>query len=85
MEKLFVKKKLAAVKLYLSGLSHQEIATKIGIAVGSVSAIVTELKGGSFPEAADRGRSGGAFKRPVFGHKALRVGSRTMRCWVGSP
>ncbi len=53
MEKLTVSKRLAAAKLYLLGLSHQQIAAKTGIAVGSVSTIVTDLKAGVFPEAAD--------------------------------
>jgi hypothetical protein len=53
MEKLTVNKRLAVAKLYLLGLSHQQIAAKTGIAVGSVSSIVTDLKAGVFPEAAD--------------------------------
>jgi len=53
MEKLTVSKRLAVAKLYLLGLSHQQIAAKTGIAVGSVSSIVTDLKAGVFPEAAD--------------------------------
>ncbi len=53
MEKLSAKKKLSVVKLYLSGLSHDEIATKTGVSKGAVGGIVAELKAGMFPEVAD--------------------------------
>lgn len=53
MEKLSAKKKLNVVRLYLSGLSHDEIAVKTGISKGAVGGIVVELKGGAFPEVAD--------------------------------
>jgi len=53
MEKLSAKKKLTVVKLYLSGLSYNEISVKIGISKGAVSGIIAELKGGGFPEFAD--------------------------------
>lgn len=53
MEKLTVKKKLTVVKLYLSGLSYNEINVKTGVSKGAVSGIITELKGGGFPEFAD--------------------------------
>ena len=55
MEKLTMKKKLAVVRQYLSGLSYDEIAAKSGISKGMVANIVAELKGGGFPEAADVG------------------------------
>jgi len=55
MEKLTTKKKLAAVRLYLSGMSYDEIAAKTGISKGMVAKIVAELKAGGFPEAADVG------------------------------
>lgn len=55
MEKLTVAKRLSVVKLYLSGLSHQEIHAKTNVAVGSVSTIISELKEGVFPEAGDLG------------------------------
>jgi DNA repair exonuclease SbcCD ATPase subunit len=55
MEKLTVKKKLTVVGKYLSGMSYDEIALKTGISKGMVANIVAELKGGSFPEAADVG------------------------------
>ena len=53
MEKLSAKKKLTVVKLYLSGLSYNEISVKTGISKGAVSGIIAELKGGGFPEFAD--------------------------------
>ena len=53
MEKLQAKKKLTVVKLYLSGLSYNEISVKIGVSKGAVSGIIAELKGGGFPEFAD--------------------------------
>src|ERR1035437_9452581 len=55
MKNLTITKRLSVVKLYLSGLSHQEISAKIDVAVGSVSTIITELKEGVFPEAGDLG------------------------------
>ena len=53
MEKLSAKKKLTVVKLYLSGLSYNEISVKTGISKGAISGIIAELKGGGFPEFAD--------------------------------
>ena len=53
MEKLNAKKKLAVVKLFLSGLSYDEISVKTGVSKGAVSGIITDLKGGGFPEFAD--------------------------------
>jgi len=41
------------VKLYLSGLSYNEISVKTGVSKGAVSGIITDLKGGGFPEFAD--------------------------------
>ena len=55
MEKLIVKKKLAIIRLYMSGLSYGEIAARIGVSKGTVANVVAELKAGSFPEAADVG------------------------------
>lgn len=55
MERLTAKKKLAVVRLYFSGLSYDEIAAKCGVSKGTVSNIVTELKAGTVPEAADAG------------------------------
>ena len=53
MEKLTTQKKVAVVKQYLSGLSYDEIAAKTGISKGSISNIITELKAGAIPEAAN--------------------------------
>jgi predicted nucleic acid-binding Zn-ribbon protein len=53
MEKLSAKKKLTVVKLYLSGLSYNEISVKTGISKGAISGIIAELKAGVFPEFAD--------------------------------
>jgi len=44
MEKLSAKKKLTVVKLYLSGLSYNEISFKTGISKGAISGIIAELK-----------------------------------------
>ena len=55
MEKLTTQKKVAVVKQYLSGLSYDEIAAKTGISKGSVANVVTELKAGAIPEAANLG------------------------------
>jgi len=53
MEKLPAKKKLTVVRLYLSGLSYNEISVKTGVSKGAVSGIIADLKGGVFPEFAD--------------------------------
>ena len=53
MEKMSTTKKLTIVKLYLSGLSYDEIAVKTGTSKGTVANVVTELKAGKFPEATD--------------------------------
>jgi len=55
MERLTAKKKLSVVRLYLSGLSYDEIAARGGVSKGTVANVVAELKAGSFPEAADIG------------------------------
>jgi predicted nucleic acid-binding Zn-ribbon protein len=55
MERLTAKKKLAVVKLYFSGLSYDEIAVRSGVSKGTVANVVTELKAGIVPEAADVG------------------------------
>lgn len=55
MEKLTAKKKLTVVRLYLSGLSYDEIAARSGVGKGTVANVVTELKAGMIPEAADVG------------------------------
>jgi uncharacterized phage infection (PIP) family protein YhgE len=53
MEKLSAKKKVAVVRLYLSGLSYNEIAAKSRVSKGTVANVITDLKMGEFPEAAD--------------------------------
>jgi transposase len=53
MERLTAKKKLTVVRLYLAGLSYDEIAAKCGVSKGTVANVVAELKAGNFPEAAD--------------------------------
>jgi predicted nucleic acid-binding Zn-ribbon protein len=55
MERLTVKKKLAVVRLYFSGLSYDEIAAKCGVSKGTVANVVADLKAGMIPEAADVG------------------------------
>jgi len=55
MERLTAKKKLAVVRLYLSGLSYDNIAAKSGVSKGTVANVATELKAGMIPEAADVG------------------------------
>jgi DNA repair exonuclease SbcCD ATPase subunit len=53
MERLSMKKKVAIVRQYLSGMSYDEIAARTGVSKGTVANVVTELKAGRFPEAAD--------------------------------
>lgn len=55
MEKLSPRKKTTIVRLYLSGLSYDEIVARAGVSKGSVANVVAELKAGSFPEAAEVG------------------------------
>jgi transposase len=55
MERLTMKRKLTVVRLYLSGLSYDEIAAKCGVSKGTVANVVAELKAGTVPEAADVG------------------------------
>jgi chromosome segregation ATPase len=43
-------KRLEVVRLYFEGLSYDEIATRTGVAKGSVAAIVEALKDGQFPQ-----------------------------------
>jgi DNA repair exonuclease SbcCD ATPase subunit len=53
MEKLTAQKRISVVRQYLSGLSYDEIATKTRVSKGSVANVVTDLKAGEIPEAAD--------------------------------
>jgi predicted nucleic acid-binding Zn-ribbon protein len=53
MEKLSVRKKLAIIRLYFSGLSYRDIAVKAGVSTGAVANVIADLKAGNYPEAAD--------------------------------
>jgi predicted nucleic acid-binding Zn-ribbon protein len=55
MERLTAKKKLSVVRLYLSGLSYDDIAARSGVSKGTVANVVADLKAGIIPEAADVG------------------------------
>ena len=55
MERLTVKKKLAIVRLYFSGLSYDDIAARSGVSKGTVANVASDLKAGMIPEAADVG------------------------------
>jgi len=55
MERLTAKKKLSVVRLYLSGLSYDDIAARSGVSKGTVANVATDLKAGMIPEAADVG------------------------------
>jgi len=55
MERLTAKKKLSVVRLYLSGLSYDDIATRSGVSKGTVANVAADLKTGMIPEAADVG------------------------------
>lgn len=49
MLKLSMQKKLLIIRLYLSGLSYAEIASKANVSTGTVANIVAELKAGQLP------------------------------------
>lgn len=51
MEKLSPKKHLTVIRLYLGGLSYQEISAMAGVSKGTVVNVVAALKVGQFPEA----------------------------------
>lgn len=51
MEKLSPKKHLNVIRLYLGGLSYQEINAKAGVSKGTVANVIAALKAGQFPEA----------------------------------
>ena len=46
MQKLSLRKQLAIVRLYLGGLSYDEIATKAAVSKGTVANVVADLKAG---------------------------------------
>jgi len=62
MERLTPRKKLTVVKLYLSGLTYDEIASKAGVGKGTVANIIADLKAGNFAEAADVGEQVGLLR-----------------------
>jgi len=45
-----IDRKLEVVKLYFEGLAYDDIAEKIGVAKGSVAAVVEALRAGEFPQ-----------------------------------
>ena len=53
MEKLSLRKQLIIIKLFFDGLSYDEIAAKAGVSKDSVANVISDLKGGRFPEAGD--------------------------------
>lgn len=53
MKELTLKKRLQVVYLYFCGLSFDVISAKAGVSKTTVANIITELKAGNFPEAAD--------------------------------
>lgn len=53
MDKLSLKKKLYVIRLYMEGMSYDEIAAKANISKGTVFNIITELRLGYFPEYGD--------------------------------
>ena len=55
MDRLLAKKKLTIVRLYLSGLSYDEIVAKTHVSKGTVANVVADLKAGRFPEATNAG------------------------------
>jgi len=55
MERLTAKKKLSVVRLYLSGLSYDDIAAKSGVSKGTVANVAADLRAGMISEAADVG------------------------------
>ncbi len=53
MQEISLKKKMSIIKLYLEGLSYDEIAGRGNISKGTVANIISELKAGRFPEYSD--------------------------------
>ena len=52
MSELSFHKKISVVRLYLEGLSYNEIANKVGVSKGSVVNVIDSLKQGQFPQVA---------------------------------
>ena len=46
MQKLSLKKQLTIVRLYLAGLSYDEIAARCGVSKGTVANVIADLKAG---------------------------------------
>ena len=53
MEKLSIRKRLNIIRLFFSGLSYREIATKVGASVGAVTNVIADLRAGNYPEVGD--------------------------------
>jgi len=53
MQKISTTKKMRAIKLYLEGLSFDQIAAKAGISKGTTSNIISEFRAGAYPEVSD--------------------------------
>ena len=53
MQEISLKKKVSIIKLYLEGLSYDEIAARGNISKGTVANVISELKAGRFPEYSD--------------------------------
>lgn len=53
MERLSTYKRAAVIRQYLSGMSYDEIAAKVGVSKGTVANVITELKTGKFTETVD--------------------------------
>jgi transcriptional regulator with XRE-family HTH domain len=49
MDKLSLQKQMLIIRLYLNGLSYDEIAVKAGVAKGSVANVISQLKAGQVP------------------------------------
>ena len=63
MAELPMKKRLLVLRLYLEGYPYSEISARVGIAKGSITSIVNDLKAGRLPAPADLGEgpaAGGA-------------------------
>ncbi len=85
MEKLSPRKKLTIVRLYLSGLSYEEIAAKNAVSKGTVANVVVELKAGVFPEAADGAEQIGLMRELSTGAKTPGHVARAMCRRSGCP
>ena len=55
MAELPMKKRLLVLRLYLEGYPYAEISTRAGVAKGSITAIVNDVRAGRLPAPADMG------------------------------